>query len=222
MKRVLVLSMVVALATAVQAVDISSSFTNLDFDSGITHIASGFDNPNADIIGWSDYPAHPLNDAGVEGPSAWWLPDDYAYGQAAFMSPGDGAYNMSNYIIQSGDIFTVSYLAGVWGWQGSGDGRGEWTATLFYDDPANVIGSYVQDFFWVGLADGVRFTDPVGITATPESVGGTLGILFQNTTGDKIAQIDEISVTVIPEPASFALLSLGSLVIFKKRKSNVI
>ena len=218
MKRVLVLLMVAALATAAQAVDISSEFVNIDFDSGITHIATGFDNPTADIIGWNDYPAHPLQDAGVEGPAAWWIPDDYAYENAAFMKSGDAAYNMSSYVIQADDVFTISYIAGVWGWEGSGDGRGEWTASLFYDDPANVIGTYVQDYYWLGVGDVVRFTDVVGITATPESVGGTLGILFQNTTGDKIAQFDELTVSVVPEPATLSLLGLGALALLRKRK----
>ena len=218
MKRVLVLLMVAALATAAQAVDISSEFVNIDFDSGITHIATGFDNPTADIIGWNDYPAHPLQDAGVEGPAAWWIPDDYAYENAAFMKSGDAAYNMSSYVIQADDVFTISYIAGVWGWEGSGDGRGEWTASLFYDDPANVIGTYVQDYYSLGVGDVVRFTDAVGITATPESVGGTLGILFQNTTGDKIAQFDELTVSVVPEPATLSLLGLGALALLRKRK----
>ena len=218
MKRVLIILMVAALATVTQAVDISSNFTNIDFDSGITHINTGFDDPAADIIGWSDYPAHPLADAGVEGPAAWWIPEDYAYENAAFMASGDGAYNMSSYVIQADDVFTVSFLAGVWGWEGSGDGRGEWTATLFYDDPANVIGTYVEEYYWRSVGDLVWSTDAVGITATPESVDGTLGILLQNTTGDKIAQIDEITVSVVPEPATMALLGLGSLVMLRKRK----
>ena len=134
------------------------------------------------------------------------------------MKSGDAAYNMSSYVIQADDVFTISYIAGVWGWEGSGDGRGEWTASLFYDDPANVIGTYVQDYYWLGVGDVVRFTDAVGITATPESVGGTLGILFQNTTGDKIAQFDELTVSVVPEPATLSLLGLGALALLRKRK----
>lgn len=216
MKKVLVLSIVAALATVVQAADISALFPNLDFDSGGTHIASGFDNPGEDILGWYDYPAHPLQDAGVEGPAAWWLGEDYAYGNAAFMKSGDGAYNMSSYVIQDGDVFSISFLAGVWGWEGNGDGFGQWTVTLFYDDPANVIGSDTRGFYWQSVKDGV-FVDPVEIAATAESVGGTLGILFQNTTGDKIAQIDEITVAVVPEPATMILLGLGALTMIRKR-----
>lgn len=212
MKKVLVVLMVAALATAAQAV-IIDSFVNVDFDSdGVTTPGpfKGFDAPDApEIDGWTNYPAGPLNDAGVEGPGAWWNPYEI---NAGFMSSGDAAYTMSTYTIQAGDVYTISYYAMQWQWTGSG----EWTATLFYDDPANVIGSYVQG----GLPDNgtwLPFSDANGIAATPASVGGTLGILMTST-GTGIAQIDEITVDVVPEPATMALLGLGSVALIRRRK----
>ncbi|MBP8604858.1 MAG: PEP-CTERM sorting domain-containing protein [Phycisphaerae bacterium] len=217
MKSVFVLFMVAALATAVEAADISSLFTNLDFDSGAvtTWPFKGFDAPAAtEIIGWSNYPAGSLNDAGVEGPGAWWLTEAYTnvYQNAGFMSAGDAAYNMSTYVIQAGDVFFISYIGGEWGWTGT---LGQWTATLFYDNPANVIGSYVQNMnSW--MPNAVWYTDAVGIAATPASVGGTLGILFKST-GDRIVQFDEVTVTVIPEPATMVLLGLGGLLLRRRK-----
>ena len=104
---------------------------------------------------------------------------------------------MSNYIIQSGDVFTVSYLAGVWGWQGSGDGE------VSGRPPCSMRSRQCNrklrtGLFWVGLADGVGLLTPSESQQRLNRSKDTLGILFQNTTGDKIAQIDEISVTVIP------------------------
>ena len=215
-KCILFISLILflALMSGIAQAGLINSFVNIDFDSdGVTTPGpfKGFDAPDApEIVGWTNYPAGPLNDAGIEGPGAWWNPYET---NAGFMSTGDAAYTMSTYTIQSGDVYTISYYAMQWQWTGSG----EWTATLFYDNPANVIGSYVQG----GLPDNgtwLPFSDATGIAATPASVGGTLGILMTST-GTGIAQIDELTVDVVPEPATMLLLGLGSLALLRRRKS---
>lgn len=217
MKKVLALFMVAALATVSQAVLIDS-FENIDFDSGsvtLNGAFKGFDAPEGtDIAGWTNYrngAAGPLNDAGVEAAGVGWWVGSGPHQNAGFMSSGDAAYTMSSYTIQPGDVFTIEYIGGHWDWTGAG----EWTATLFYDNPANVIGSYVQGMAsW--FPDLVWYSDTTGIAATPESVGGTLGILMTSS-GTGISQFDELTVNVIPEPATMALLALGGLLLRRKK-----
>ncbi len=199
-----------ALAFAVTTnAQVITSFTNLDFDSGGTHIASGFDASGADIIGWNNNAG--IFDAGVEGPSAWWGPYDF---QAAFINAGGSAYNLSDYTIQAGDSFSISFMARSWQWTGA---NGQWTATLFYDNPANVIGSYTTPGQlpeqWQPWS---LYTSDTAISATPASVGGKLGILMSNT-GTRIAQVDEIVVSV-PEPATLSLMVVAGLGMALKRR----
>jgi hypothetical protein len=211
-----------AVITTATAQNISSSFVNLDFDSGGVTTPGpfrGFDAPDApEIIGWSNFrngAPGPLNDAGVEAADVGWWLGGYMHQNGAFMSSQDAAYNISTYIIQPGDVFGIEYLGARWGWTGDG----QWTATLFYDSPANVIGSYVQDINSDWLGQEVWYGTTTGIAATPESVGGTLGILLVNT-GSAISQIDEIAISVVPEPTALSLLAMAGLGLFLKRRHS--
>jgi hypothetical protein len=132
-----------------------TSFNNLDFDAGVSNIG-GFDAPN-DVPGWTNN--SPVVDSGVEGPGAWWGPYD---NHAAFMAPNDSGYTMSTHTIQAGEVFHISFHAMQWQWTGAG----QWTASLFYDTPSNIIGSYTQGGFPT-TAPGLRSRTPSGLQPLP-------------------------------------------------------
>lgn len=212
LKNLAIIAAALALAVTANAQPITT-FTNIDFDLGGVSSGgnfNGFDNPNCEIIGWNNNAG--LFDAGVEGPGAWWGPYQ---DKAAFMNGGGSAFNLSDYTIQPGDSFALSFMAQSWQWTGA---NGQWTATLFYDNPANVIGSYTTPGQlpenWQPW--GAYTSD--AISATPASVGGHLGILISNT-GTRIAQIDEITV-VVPEPTTFSLVAVAGLGLLLKRRSK--
>ncbi|HEY8993689.1 MAG TPA: hypothetical protein VIM71_03310, partial [Lacunisphaera sp.] len=161
---------------------------NADFEAGVGSWPEfdGFDNPAHDVPGWKNYPAV-LSDAGVEAGNAWW--GTYNGTFSAFLFPGCGAYLTSEYTIKPGDTFDIGYVAKVW-W-----GPSQWTAKLFYNVPTNVIGSISSDI------NGGWSNYTGRIAATPESVGGKLGILFVNT-GGSVATLDAVTLArVLPETA---------------------
>jgi hypothetical protein len=197
---VVVVLMVAALATTAQAV-IINSFVNADFDSGIVTTGNGnfagFDAPAApEIIGWTNY--GDTHDAGVEAAGAWWLAG-YADQNAAFCNSGGGASNMSSYVIQDGDQFTASFIADSW-WNGA-TGR----LSLWYDNPANVIGSFDAV---TNLWHYDPYSNATPIVATSASVGGILGVTLENL-GPGTFTWDEVTVDVVPEPATLVMLALA-------------
>jgi hypothetical protein len=206
----IIASVLVAAATA-SAQNISSQFVNLDFDEGgVSGPFLGFDAPAApEIIGWNNHLG--IVDAGVEGPGAWWNPYQ---DKAAFINNGGSAYNLGNYTIQAGDVFSIEFYAQCWNWAGVG----EWTATLFFDSPANAIGSYLAS----PLANHGNWTlySSGPIAATPESVGGKLGILMAST-GQSFAQMDEVVISVVPEPTTISLAALAGFGLLLNRRRVV-
>lgn len=190
-----------SLAASTQA-QLITSFVNADFDSGIVTTPGpfkGFDAPTApEISGWQNYGS--IFDAGVEASGAWWIAG-YANQNCAFVNAGGGAFNLSSYVIQAGDVFDISVIADAWG-------SGQIKVSLFYNDPANVFGSYT---FTPNAWHFDTWATPAGITANAGSVGGTLGIIIENTGGANIVGFDEatVNVTSVPEPTAITMLAAG-------------
>lgn len=157
------------------------ALNNADFEAGVISAPAfnGFDSPN-DVPGWTDDGT--LVDSGVEPGTAWW--GTYNGSHSAFVKAGEGAYLMSAHTIQAGDVFDINFVAKSWA------GASQWTATLFYDEPANIISSFSTD-----VTGSWTVYDSPPISSTNDSVGGQLGVLFKNT-GGNFANIDEVSLSV--------------------------
>jgi len=182
--------LVSAAAPLVQAEDITSTFVNADFDASTeAYFANGFDYASVyDVPGWHDLytDGNGAYDMGIEYEGAWWSPyQEYS----GFMSVDDGAYLLSSYVIQEGDLFSFSFVGKSWN-----NGSSEATVTLFYgnDPTANAIGTFVQG---VG-GSWVSYTDTAGIPATGGAVGQTLGFSIDNT-GASFLCFDECSMDVV-------------------------
>lgn len=205
-KIALTVGLLVGLAAAANAQDITSYFVNLNFDStghATSPVNGGFDIPTSDVPGWQNLTT--ITDSGVEGQGAWWNPYQ---GYASFLKPGEGAYNLSTYTIQAGDVFNVDIMAKGWQYNST---PGQLTITLFYgsDPNQNAIGSFNTGSLPQSSAETLWTSYASDIAATPGSVGQMLGIsiLSSGTTG--YANFDPVSVAVVPEPASMALIAVG-------------
>ena len=173
------------------------ALTNSDFDQCIQESYPGGFDDTYNVPGWMDVST---TDAGVEN-AAWWVPYE---GYSAFMASGDAAYLLSSYTIQAGDEFSVEFMAKGWATYANTPGA-EWTVKLFYgSNPAvNVIGSYNTGT--LHQEDSVEGWSAfsTAIAATSNSVGSTLGIVFENTgASGSYANLDEVFMNVvsIPEP----------------------
>lgn len=204
-KNLALIAVALALAGTAQAQPITT-FTNIDFDLGVQHFPTGFDNPSADIPGWQNNT--PITDSGVEGPAAWW---GTYQDHAAFMKSGNGAFNLSDYTIQAGDKFSIEFYAKSW-WD-----AGAWTVSLFYDTPANVIGTYTTPALVPWTYN--LYSTPTPIAATVASEGGKLGVIFLSS-GPSVsfAIVDEVTVSLVPEPTTLSLVAVAGLGLLASRR----
>lgn len=194
----LAVAILLAASSAQAAANIDSTFVNLDFDSSTQpYFPLGFDAAAYNIPGWQN--ATTITDAGIEFEGVgWWGPyEDYS----AFLKTGEGAFNLSSYVIQSGNQFQVSAFAKRW----NANDLPEMVVTLFYgaDPSMNAIGS-----FNTGALTGTWTSYGSTIPATAASVGQTLGVRVVGA-GTWFTNFDELSINVIPEPASVGLAGIA-------------
>ena len=210
--------LLVAVATLVAVSEsqaVSLVLTNGNFEATTANaFPGGFDIGGNDVPGWQNLTA--ITDSGVENSSAWW--GTYS-GYSAFLAKGDGAYLMTTHTIQTGDEFTLGLFAKTW----IGGTTSQFVATFFYDNPANVIGTYST-----GVTDTwTAYSNPTTIAATLASVGGTLGISILNTQtavgGEpgyfRAVNFDNVTIDVVPEPSATLLGGLGMLALLRRRRA---
>ena len=178
---------------------------------GTGKIAGGFDMAANDIPGWSNT-GTVYNDSGVESSGGTWI---------AFLRGGDdGIFQTTSHTAAANQRLTLDYKARST-WQAT-----DVTAGLFYLDAsgqrqnlqtgiANVTGNPDTSPF-------ANFTLNYDIPVDSPANGRPVGVFFDNTTtaAGTWAGIDDVALTVtlVPEPGSVALISLLSLPLLRRRR----
>jgi len=238
MKKYCIMAAALFTVSALQAQVVP--LVNADFNTtdpvGTTAQIRGFDNgidqgdsSSVDTPGWHNVGVS-YSDSGTEmgGYNPTGTRNMY------LMYGDDAAYQTSGYAIGTGfgtdEGFDVSFSVGdIWEWAYV-------SVSLYYDNPANVIGTQTiyadvgGTGWWSTMSDVT-----LNFSSTVASQGGLLGIMFQNIGGTgggstldgftggnpSWAAIDDVSITVVPvpEPSTFALAGIGLavLVCFRKR-----
>jgi PEP-CTERM motif-containing protein len=232
MKKLVICVAVLAMVWTSSAMAVDVPLVNAGFEDPVLAAGGkikGFDGVvpgyTLDVPGWyDDCPSGVLNRSGVKTAE-----DQYVRtgNQGANLCPANPGtipeaivWQLTNQTISAGDIYTLS----VWSKYDSVSAGIDviLDVSLFYDDGA---GNHI----WLNsdthtLSETVAQACPVGFTIPVghDSIGNKLGIKFENLTDNESngwLHIDDVTLDVVPEPATMMLLGLGSLALLKRRRA---
>lgn len=157
------------------------------------------------VVGWTSDQVNP-SDSGIEQHPD--RPSDGDY--YAFLKFDDaGIWQVTGHTIAAGEIFTLEFDAR--------DVSSDWdlTGSIFSTSDGGVTRTTLDSIF----VDDVQ-TDGVTLVVSANdhlgSIGQQIGVELDNT--QDWAGVDRVSLTVIPEPTSMALASLGALAILGRQR----
>lgn len=185
---------------------------NPSFELPGTGKIKGWNGENgANIPGWASDTA--AIDSGVE--SDWPGHTDGVW--SGFLMAGDpSVWQLTGHVIQPTDLFTLQV-----------DGRDNWSSagsasllmTLYYDNGGTRVSAANETKSLNGTWAGQTLT--FNASALPASWGKNIGIeLLNATTGDSWLGLDNIRLSVVPEPSSVALLGLGLMALALRRRQS--
>ena len=175
-----------------------------------------------DIPGWVGEDG--CDNSGVENPyfdGGKYVGTDGLY--AGLLGSADpGAWNLTDHTIVIGEIFRLTIDA-------SNTYRGgvppDFKVTLYYDSGDGVRHVGNSETFVLSTSDSVIGWDTYSMEFDADtdtaSYGNKIGIELENASSEDWAWMimDDVRLDVIPEPATMALLGLGSLALLKRRRA---
>jgi hypothetical protein len=194
------------LGTVAQAaVLIDNSTLNGSFeapDVGGADAKQGFDIVGRDIVSWANTTTTysgglgaTYNDVGVDNNAG----GAHSGNQFAFFHGGEGgAYNLTSYVIQSGDQFSLTW----WG-------RADTIAVRLFSSTDGTYNTAATLFEVQQLQSGSYSQYSLTYSAVAADVGKTLGVsIFNPVTG--YANVDDIVLATVPEASTSLSLAFGA------------
>ena len=131
--------------------------------------------------------------------------------RVAYIQPGGAIRNITGHIIAVGDVINYGFTDH----QGS---RGDATMELVYDLGAGggVVAITGTGLVGDGNVNDQVYTNSFTVQAGEAWVGGLLGVGL--STSESYPEVDHITLSVVPEPSSAALLGLGGLALILRRR----
>jgi len=242
MKKLVICVAILAMVWTSSAMAVSVAVENAGFEgnAGYYRKINGFDgevlNPDypgsspdeylPDVPGWEDDCTRDWPRSGVNGTVNG--AETYEGDWKAFMFHGNGegladdiVYQVTDQTIAAGEIYTL----GAWALNGGVDGStgmSELELSFFYVDGAGAHIELAANSNDVPEENYEWHACTAEFTVGADGIGEKLGIKFRNVDvgySNGWVGFDDVTLDVVPEPATMMLLGLGSLALLKRRRA---